>query len=908
MIDIFCSVLLGVLLTTPQWTAAQSATTAQATTDQSAATAHSATTAQSAAAPQSATTAQATTDQSLHGSIPEFDLQLSNLVIAQEASAGSYFDQTGRKFAILGNEAGEFEAWAWPLKLFVHFDLSFFIGSSTQPIKGRDIVTRIEVRPDVTSITYVYQSFTTTLHVVVPPDEAGAVLLLDVDSIEPLSIVASFAPTMQPMWPAGLGGQYARWDDSIRAYLISESSRQNHGYLGSPAGANMSYTPAHMLGENPNQFRIEVTDPKSVENRFIPIVMSGGKGDREIVKATYDRLVADPQKAYLDAHSRGEWLRQNTLSITTPEPALDHALEWAKFSYDGLFADNPDFEGTGMMAGLAQAGMGGRPGFGWFFGGDSYLNSLSLNALGAFPQSRDAITFMTSFQRADGKMPHEITQAVDYVDWFGDYPYAFIHADTSPYFIVAMHAYYEASGDLGAVRDNWDALKKAYNWSKSTDLDGDGLMDNEAAGLGALEFGALTGIQTDIYLGAVWIQALRAMKELARVVDERAFSDEIQETAERAAASFEQFWDADINQYVYAFNKTGQTVSEITPWSAVGLMFMDGTDQRAVASLRRMNYSDLTTDWGVRMLSTTSSFYEPLNYNYGAVWPFLTSWVTTAQYKRGLPLQGYSNLMASVGHVWERSLGDVTEVFSGARHTWPQESVPHQGFCTAATVLPTIRGLFGIEYAASRGVLTFAPAVPANWSEYSVRHIPLANEIADIEYAKTGNMEVFQVEIHQELVDSNQTAPHVTIAFNPVYQPGTHIKSVTVNGKTIPFSTKDSPDSIQLLADVLVSSKSTQIEVEADRSLEIVAPKWNSQVGDENQGLRIIQFTHEGDQAVLRVEGRTGRTYRLQTTGSTHVKSIQGASWEGAELVIVIPNDPKNDFSVRVVEFNLSGL
>lgn len=850
---------------------------------------------------------QRATAQTLPGSIPEFDLKLSDLVIVQEASSANYFDQTGRKFGLLGNETGEFEAWAWPLKLFIHFDLSFFIGSSTQPLRGRDLATRIEVRPDVTSITYVFQSFTATLHLVVPPNEAGAVMLLDVDTIEPLSVVASFVPTMQPMWPAGLGGQYARWDDAIKAYLISESSRQNHGYLGSPAGQNMSYTPAHMLGENPNQFRIQIDDPNSVRNRLIPILMAGGKGERDTVKATYDRLAQNPQQAYLDAHAHAANLQQQTISITTPEPALNDALEWAKFSYDGLFVENPDLQGTGMMAGLAQAGMGGRPGFGWFFGGDSYLNSLSLNALGAFTQSRDAITFMSPFQRADGKMPHEITQAVDYVDWFGDYPYSYIHADTSPYFIVAIHAYYEATGDTGVVLEQWDALKRAFEWSRKTDLDGDGLMDNEAAGLGALEFGALTGIQTDIYLGAVWIQSLRAMKELAKLNDEPALINEIEDLTVRATNSFEKFWDERVGQYVYAFNKEGETVSEITPWSAVGLMFMDGTDQRAVASLRRMNYSDLTTDWGVRMLSTTSDYYEPLNYNYGAVWPFLTSWVTTAQYKRGLPLQGFSNLMASVGHVWERSLGDVTEVFSGARHTWPQESVPHQGFCTAATVLPTIRGLFGIDYSRSNQALTFAPAVPADWSEYEIRRVALSNAFADINYKKIEGVDTYTISTQEQPVIGIQSEATLSsrLLFNPVFQPGAQIQSLLVNGRSVPFTTKTTPELVQIYADWPLEIGQTRIEVKVDRSLEIISPQWKSQVGDENKGLRILEYTNDGPQAMLRVEGRSGVAYSLALSGLDHIERVEGAHLEGEDLIVQIPNDSKVDFASHVVKFKL---
>jgi len=181
-------------------------------------------------------------------------------------------------------------------------------------------------------------------------------------------------------------------------------------------------------------------------------------------------------------------------------------------------------------------------------------------------------------------------------------------------------------------------------------------------------------------LAAVWIQAIKAMNQMATTNNDSELVALTEKLLPQAKASFEKFWDQDLGQYAYAFNKSGDTVSEVTPWSAVGLLFGEGSDERALSSLRRMVHSDLTTDWGTRMLSTTSDHYEPLNYNYGAVWPFLTSWVTTAQFKRGLPLQAYSNLMASVRTIVSRSLGDISEVYSGARYTWPQESVPHQGF------------------------------------------------------------------------------------------------------------------------------------------------------------------------------------------------------------------------------------
>ncbi|NMD11121.1 MAG: hypothetical protein GYA74_08095, partial [Acidobacteria bacterium] len=76
--------------------------------------------------------------------VPRFALETSGLTLSRTARPAAYFDKAGRAFAVLGTESGTFEAWAYPLKLFRGCELSFFIGSSTQPIYARDIVRHID--------------------------------------------------------------------------------------------------------------------------------------------------------------------------------------------------------------------------------------------------------------------------------------------------------------------------------------------------------------------------------------------------------------------------------------------------------------------------------------------------------------------------------------------------------------------------------------------------------------------------------------------------------------------------------------------------------------------------------------------------------------------------------------------
>ncbi|MFC1563856.1 amylo-alpha-1,6-glucosidase [candidate division KSB1 bacterium] len=821
------------------------------------------------------------------GLVNSFEIKENDLTLKRLAQPYTYFDKAGRKFGILGYESGSFEAWAYPLKLFRNFEFSFFIGSSTEPIFGKDIVKRIIVSPASTTIVYTFQSFTVKATYITPINEPGAFILLEVNSTEPLTVVCSFLPVLQPMWPGGIGGQYAFWDDAVKAYTISESSRKNHGFIGSPAASGISYTPAHMLSDNPNQFNIIIEDPESVRGKYIPIIMAGGKGDREDIKNIYKNIAGNIVGLYRDTYDYYENLRLSTLRIDTPEKTLDTAFEWAKVAYDNLIIDNPDL-GKGMVAGLGASGKGGRPGFGWYFGGDSFINSFSMNSYGAYSTVRDALLFNLKWQREDGKIAHEISQAAGYIDWFGDYPYAYIHGDTSPYFVIAVYDHYRMTGDREFLSECWDGVKRAFEWSLATDGDGDGLMDNEKAGLGALEFGSLTDIKTDIYIGAVWVKAIYSMNYLAEALNDDAYRSKTDELYRIALNSFNnKFWDNGLRQYSYAFSKDGRLVRELTPWPAIG-MFLDlGLPERNEDTIVRMNSHELTTDWGIRMISVKSERFEPLNYNYGAVWPFLTSFVATAQFKNNYHLQGYQSLMSAVQHVYNNALGYVNEVFSGHQHIWPQESVAHQGFCTAATVLPLVRGLLGLDGDANRKQLVFEPAFPADWNNVRIGNYKLGDGSFDFLYTRNDN----RIEVN--ITGRNINGYH--LSFKPSFGAGTGIRSVKINGRDKEFETEKFTQVVRpVIEHTLTSDNNIVIEIEP--AVEILPVVNKSDVGEPNKGLKIIKSFMAGNDLKIICEGLAGREYIIKVTNPENIRDVSGARLVNEGLAVGFPGGDTVEF------------
>ena len=823
------------------------------------------------------------------GTIDRFPLAKSELRLERLAQPGTPFDKVGRKFAILGFESGSFEAWAYPVKLFRQFEFSFFLGSSTRPVEAHEIVRYVDVEPEKTTLTLTYQSFTVKAHFITPVNEPGAFILLEVNSTESMTIVCSFLPVLQPMWPGGIGGQYAYWNDELKAYIISEPTRSYHGIIGSPAASGLSYTPAHMLSDSPNEFKIEIDDPDRIRDKFIPILMAGGMGKREDVIDLYKTLTGNMESFYLKAREHYGALLKNTLQIYTPSKEVNLAFEWAKVAYDNLIVDNPDL-GKGLVAGLAASGMSGRPGFGWFFGGDTYINAFSLNAMGAYQTVRDGLEFMVQFQRDDGKMAHEISQAAGTIDWFGSYPYGYIHGDTSPFFVVAVYDYLKMTGDRGFVRKHWESIRRAYEWSLATDENADGLMDNRKAGLGALEYGRLAGgIATDIYIGAVWVKAAQAVTELARAAGKTRFARDAERQAAIAIRAFrEKFWDDEEKVYAYAFNADGDRVKEFSPWSAVGLMWGFGEDGRVSQTLERISSSELMTDWGVRSISNQSTYFQALNYNYGAVWPFLNSWVATALFKNHFLQQGYTTLMSTVRSTFTNQLGAIGEVFSGTIYTWPQESVAHQGFSTAGAVLPLVRGLFGMDGDALRKTVLIAPHFPADWHRVRAGNIRIGDACFDVEFQRQRGR--LNVTVKAE----NAHAYRFKMA--PAFGIGTRIGSVRIDDEDHPFDVVEHTQVVQPVFSFGVTREEHRIEIVFESTVEILPYTRNSRVGDSNIGLKIIAVRKNADGLVLECEGRMGMTYLLRTWHADSIRGVEGAEWRGEMIEITFPGNEAGGF------------
>ena len=802
-------------------------------------------------------------------SLPRFSLGDSPLALRAPARPGVFLSAVGRRAIAMGTEDGRLELWSWPIKWLHDFELSFRVPKYTEPIAGHTIAQSVVERPEGVTIEYAYEQFTVKQHIFVPLDKPAIVMLLEVDAIRPLDIIAKFTPDIHFAWPAGLGGQYLVWNQDARAFLFSESKRGVNAFLGSPAITEASDVPAHMLAAAPPQFVLGVgsgveryTAPRLGEPpgrdinahiAFIPIVLAGGQMPRDSALAMYRSLLAPGavEREWKRRVAHADSLRLTMLSIHSPDPLIDRAVEYAKINLDESMVCNPDL-GCGLVAGYGlSGGASDRPGFGWFFGGDASINSFAMTGVGQSQLVRDgALRFFAKYQRADGKITHEISQSAGHVDWYS-YPYAFYHGDTSPFWILAFGEYWRQSNDTALLKELWPNVRRAYQWSLATDKDGDGLMENPSAGAGALELGDLqVGILSDIYMSGVWVAALDRVARMAETVGEPAIATQARTIRAKAVATIEtKFWMPALRQYAFALLQDGTVNANLTAWAATAMAFGVLDSSRGADMAAKLASSNITTDWGARPLSATSALFDPLHYNNGAVWPFVTGFVSLAQYRYHNAPAGLLALHAIAHTGFDHALGRNPEVLSGRLYKPLDTAVPQQFFATSMVLSPLIRGLLGIDVDAPRRRVTIAPHLPPDWDSVVVDNVPIGSERLAVAVRRGAGALTLTVQRR------GTVGTPIEIEFAPALPLG-----VTISGSGV--VTRTSGD---VHASVRASlTDSTQLRVEFDGGWSILPPSSTATVGARSSGLRVLSERLASSTATsyeVALEGLAGRSY-----------------------------------------------
>ena len=794
------------------------------------------------------------------------------LALRGPARPGGYIGIEGRRSAAIGTEMGDLEMWAWPLKLLHGFNLAFQTPLYSEPVRAADVARTVEVTPAGATITYSHAAFTVRERIFAPTDEPAVAIVLEVESARPMEIIASFRSDLQLAWPGGLGGQYILWNDAEKAFELTESRRQFNAFVGSPFATRATTNPTWSVPDAPSEMRIAVGDqgpaamPRwqepagrlvNVVSRGIPIVIVGQIAPRDTVIATYERVLRRLPQLYAERVAHADSVVAGVTGFG--DTAVDRMARWAELNLDEALVCNPDL-GCGPVAGYGPSGPGGtRPGFGWFFGGDAAINSFALSSVGAFDLARQYLGFFARYQRADGKITHEISQSAARVPWFTDYPFPYWHGDTTPFWILALGELFRASGDTAFVRSLWPHLQQAYRWCAGTVGD-DGLMRNSRAGVGAIEVGNLgVGVQSDIYLAAVWVEALRRMGEMAEAIGDTAISGDAARRFPVAWRSLEErFWMPRAGRFAFAILAGDSLNDNLTVWPATAMSWHLFDEERGQAMATALARATISTDWGGRTLASESGLYDPLHYNNGTVWPFVTGFLALAEYRYHNPYAGRAQLDAVGRTFYLVGLGRNPEVFSGSSFEPLETAVPQQFFATSMYITPLLRGAFGIEADAPRGTLTVAPHLFDRPGDYTVRRVRIGPAVLDV------RLRIDDTAFTATVRQVGGAPMPLTLHFDPALAPGTRVHDVRTASGPVTYRTAETGRDVHVSFDVRLGTGPAEVTIRHTPGWRLVVHEPPVERGDRSRSLKVLDARLDGDALQLSLEGYAGWSYEFE--------------------------------------------
>jgi glycogen debranching enzyme len=766
---------------------------------------------------------------------------------------------------MFGNEAGTFEAWVYPLKILRDFHLVFHIDGRALPAES--LARTVSVQPESCSVLYVGDTFQVRETFFVPVHKPGVVILIEVETAQTLEVEAVFHRDFQLEWPAALGGTYLNWDENLHAFAMGEEQKKFAALVGSPTAARSGEEYATNYGSSPQNSFLLGSTAKGKDIKVV-VIAASVNGAKE-AEDSYRRLSSTYPELRQTSSDYYEQYLNETVNLTLPDAQLQQAYDWARVSMIQGMVNNP-YLGTGLIAGYRTSGETARPGFAWFFGRDALWTSFALNAEGDFADTRTALNFLSRYQRADGKVPHEISQSATFIPWFSDYPYPYASADATPLYIVAMNDYVRESGDVSFAREKWENLWKAYEFLKST-YGAQGLPQNFGFGHGWVEGGPLLPVQTELYQSALGTEALHALSNLAHLTGKDDLSQKLAHEFTRQKQLIDQaFWSAEKKLYAYALDRDGQRMDVASVLAAVPLWFDLLDEDHVQLMIDQLADADHQTDWGMRIISSQNPVYDPGGYHYGSVWPLFTGWAAVGEYRYHRALPAYSNLRSNSQLALDGALGHVTEVLSGDYYQPLSTSSPHQIWSAAMVVSPLLRGLLGLESDATSHQLRFTPHVPAGWKSFEVHNIRVADSTLDLKYYRTGD----GITLEMQRAGSGDCA----MEFSPAFSPRAEVAGVEINGRPVSVRVKRNREDQHVLVRFPVYTGPSTLHIRLRNDFGFNLSSDLPPLGEHSQGLRVLSesWGTKNESLTVNVSGIPSKQYDLALWNSGQIASVKG--------------------------------
>jgi glycogen debranching enzyme len=820
----------------------------------------------------------------------------------------------------MGKEAGGIdEVWTHPFRLLRDYRAGIVVGDTLAWLD--EMSARLEIRPEGLTRTWSTPAGALTEVLFTAPDEPAIVVHYALSGTGHGKLVVKFRSDLRQMWPydapaTGALGYAVDSSGSRPTLMVRDGPGLSWGMFGADRAAL-----AHLAGAfdsvwwNAGAFGGAPTGLNQVwyaaeyelgEEAPINIVMTGGSDGGPRTASRFTDILANPGAVHSAERRSLEELLARSVSIDSPDDEFDKLFKWAIVGTDRFLVNTPGI-GKGLLAGYSTTARGwdgaqkisGRPGYAWYFGRDAAWSGFAIDDYGDFAAVRAEIELMQKYQDASGKIFHEISTS-------GSVHYD--AADATPLYVQLAAHYLRASGDTAFLRASWRNINRAMQYLHSTDTDHDRLIENTNQGHGWVEGGALYPVHTEFYLAGAWAKALVDAAYIASKLHDGTWNKLYGNLGKGVREILNRdFWNPQTKFFNLGKNADGTYNTEPTVLPATVMYYNLLDDEKVKPVLEQYAGAGFTTDWGVRIVSSSSPLFNPQGYHYGSVWPLFTGWTALAEYEYGNSTQGFTHILNNLYIKNHWALGFVEEVMSGSVYS-PSGVCPHQCWSETNILHPAITGMIGWKPDAPEHAAGLFPRFPAQWDSVKVRNLRAGRSLVDLEMARDAKRTVWSFSARGE--------EKLTLSFAPEIPDGMEIHRLLLDGKEIPVPAGrrrgliDPPLSI-LFPGVLSGGEGGgtghTLVIEHTGGIAVVPAMPRPEPGDSSTGHRIVSEEMRDGVYEIKIEGRAGTNAEIEvrtfdrTLGGVENAAILGEGKKGVyRLRVEFPAGPAPYVAVTV--------
>src|SRR5438270_1796067 len=172
------------------------------------------------------------------------------------------------------------EFWSFPLQLVSGYHLSFVL-PKVPYVSAITTLTSIEVDPLGVTRIYTAPDFHVRERITTHAKDPGVLVRFTVEGRSDPHIQVHFQPSLNLMWPAGIGGQETSWDQNARGFLLSEPTQQFRALISSPEATEHSEINNDRRGSDFNRSTTLTLEPKPCAGGQCATLVFAGQSEKE---------------------------------------------------------------------------------------------------------------------------------------------------------------------------------------------------------------------------------------------------------------------------------------------------------------------------------------------------------------------------------------------------------------------------------------------------------------------------------------------------------------------------------------------------------------------------------------------------------------------------------------------------